>query len=240
MMEHQWKRKERNEDGFRVNIRAALFDMDGLLFDTENLFLSCSRETKQELGYSIPHDLHVEAIGRTFQDAKRIFIEHLGEDFPMESFLQMNHQRVYAHIERYGIPVKPGAISLLKELRRRGIKTLLVSSSGIWMIEKNLKAADMEGFFDLIVSGEEVEHGKPAPDIFLLAAERGQFAPEECLVLEDSNNGVKAGVAAGMRTVMVPDIKPPLPEVEAAVYKVFKTLEEVHHHLSSLLSPHLD
>lgn len=236
MMEHQWKRKE---DGCKVNIRAVLFDMDGLLFDTENLFLSCSRETKQELGYSIPHELHIEAIGRSFEDSKRIFIEHLGEDFPMENFLQRNHQRVYAHIERYGMPVKRGAVPLLKELRRCGIKTLLVSSSDIWMIETNLKAADMEGFFDLIVSGEEVAHGKPAPDVFLLAAERAQLAPDECVVLEDSNNGAKAGVAAGMRTVMVPDIKPPLPEVEAEVYKVCKSLEEVRQILPSLLSPPL-
>jgi len=219
-----------------VNIRAALFDMDGLLFDTENLFLSCSRETKQELGYSIPHDLHVEAIGRSFEDAKRIFLEHLGQDFPMETFLQKNHQRVYNHIERYGMPIKPGVVPLLKELRRRGIKTMLVSSSGIWMIEKNLEAACMEGFFDLMVSGEEVAHGKPAPDIFLLAAERGRLAPEECLVLEDSNNGAKAGVAAGMRTVMVPDIKPPLPEVEREVYKVCRTLGEVQEILPTLLS----
>jgi HAD superfamily hydrolase (TIGR01509 family) len=222
-----------------VSIRAALFDMDGLLFDTENLFLSCSRETKQELGYTIPEELHVEAIGRTFEDTKRIFLEHLGQDFPLETFLQKNHQRVYAHIERYGMPIKPGAVPLLKELRRRGIKTLLVSSSSTWMIEKNLKAADMEGFFDLIVSGEEVEHGKPAPDIFLLAADRARLAPGECLVLEDSNNGAKAGVAAGMRTVMVPDIKPPLPEVEVEVYKVCKTLEEVRQILPSLLSPQL-
>ncbi|MCF7949806.1 MAG: HAD family phosphatase [Spirochaetia bacterium] len=220
-----------------MSIRAVLFDMDGLLFDTENLFLSCSRETKQELGYSIPHDLHVEAIGRSFKDAKRIFLEHMGQDFPMETFLQRNHQRVYDHIERYGIPIKPGAVPLLEELRRRGIKTLLVSSSGTWMIEKNLEAADMAGFFDLLVSGEEVEHGKPAPDIFWLAAERGRLAPEECMVLEDSNNGAKAGVAAGMRTVMVPDIKPPLPEVEASVYRVCNTLEEVQQILPFLLSP---
>lgn len=157
----------------------------------------------------------------------------------METFLEKNHQRVYAHIERYGMPVKSGAVPLLKEMRRRGIKTMLVSSSNIWMIEKNLKAADMEGFFDLIVSGEEVKHGKPAPDIFLLAAERGCLAPEECLVLEDSNNGSKAGVAAGMRTVMVPDIKPPLPEVEAEVYRVCGSLEEVRRILPSLLSPHV-
>lgn len=208
----------------KVSIRAFIFDMDGLLFDTENLFLTYAEETKHELGYSIPRELHIESIGRTFEDTKRIFLNHLGRDFPMDDFMRQTKDRVYEHIDRYGMPVKPGAIELLEELKSRGIITLVASSSAYWMIEKNLAAAQMRAYFDLIVSGEEVENGKPAPDIFLLAAERAGVAPEECVVLEDSNNGALAGCAAGMLTVMIPDVKPPTAEVAKKVYKIYPSL----------------
>ena len=207
-----------------MSLRAAIFDMDGLLFDTENLYLTYSKAAKDEMGFSIPEELHVETIGRTVEDTRRIFLEHLGQNFPLDTFLDKTKELVNEHVARYGIPVKPGAVELLKELRRHGVIILLASSSPVSTIEENLSAANMRSFFDLIVSGDEVEHGKPAPDIFLLAAERGGVAPEECLVFEDSNNGVLAGCAAGMRTVMVPDVKPPTPEVKGRVYKIFSSL----------------
>lgn len=207
-----------------MSIRAFIFDMDGLLFDTENLFLTYADATKKELGYSIPRKLHIESIGRTFADTKLIFLNHLGRDFPMNDFMQQTKDRVYEHIDRYGMPVKPGAVELLEELKARGIRTVVASSSAYWMIEKNLAAAQMTAYFDLIVSGEEVENGKPAPDIFLLAAERAGVTPEECVVLEDSNNGALAGCAAGMLTVMVPDIKPPTAEVAEKVFKISPSL----------------
>ncbi len=219
-MNYSFKRK----GGLSVNIRAFIFDMDGLLFDTENLYLSHAKETEHELGHSIPTELHIEAIGRTFPDVKRIFLDHLGPDFPMDHFMQRTKERVYEHIDRYGITIKPGAFELLQALKARGIMTILASSSAYWMIKKNLAAAKMNSYFDLIVSGEEVEHGKPAPDIFLLAANRAGLQPEECVVLEDSNNGALAGCAAGMRTVMVPDVKPPIAEVEKKVFRVYPSL----------------
>ena len=207
-----------------MNIRAFIFDMDGLLFDTENLYLRHAKETEQEIGLSIPADLHIEAIGRTFPDVKRIFLDRLGSDFPMDYFMQRTKERVYEHVDRYGITIKPGATELLQALKVRGLMIILASSSAYWMIEKNLAAAQMNSYFDLIVSGEDVEHGKPAPDIFLLAAKRAGLQPDECVVLEDSNNGALAGCAAGMRTVMIPDVKPPTPEVEKKVFRVYPSL----------------
>ena len=207
-----------------MSLRAAIFDMDGLLFDTEHLFLTYSKVAKDEMGFSIPEELHIETIGRTVEDTRKIFLEYLGQDFPLDTFLVRTKELVDEHVERYGMPVKPGAVELLRELRRYGVMIILASSSPVCSIEENLAVANMRSFFDLIVSGEEVEHGKPAPDIFLLAAERGGVAPEECLVFEDSNNGALAGCAAGMRTVMVPDVKPPTPQVRGRVYKIFSAL----------------
>lgn len=207
-----------------MNFRAFIFDMDGLLFDTENLYLIHAKETEKEIGFSIPAELHIEAIGRTFPDVRRIFLDRLGHEFPMDHFMRRTKERVYEHIDRYGMPVKPGVIELLQALKGRGLMTILASSSTYWMIKKNLAAAQLSSYFDHIVSGDEVEHGKPAPDIFLLAAARAGLEPHECVVLEDSNNGALAGCAAGMRTVMIPDVKPPTAEVAEKVFKIFPSL----------------
>ncbi len=210
-----------------MKVSALIFDMDGLLFDTETLFLNCAQKTGEEIGYTIPYQLCVETIGRTFEDTRRIFVENLGRDFPVDSFFSRTNVLVYDHIERHGIPIKPGAVELLHELKSRNIKTILASSSPYWMIEKNLTISGLKSYFDLIVSGEDVENGKPAPDIFLLAAKRGDVSPEECIVLEDSNNGVLSAAAAGMRTIMVPDVKPPTDEVKRVAYKTTPSLTAV-------------
>ncbi|MFO7850584.1 MAG: HAD family phosphatase [Spirochaetia bacterium] len=217
------------------SISLALFDMDGLLFDTENLFLTQSEETQQEMGYDVPLEAHMEVIGRTSEDVRRLFLEHMGEDFPFSNFFERTNRRVIERIEQEGIPVKQGVFELIDSLRRRGVASALASSSSLSVIERNLKNADMEGMFSLVVGGNEVERGKPAPDIFLLAAERAGRDPEECIVFEDSNNGVRAAYAAGMRPVMVPDIEAPGAEVVEMAYRVYSSLSEAAEDLDALL-----
>jgi HAD superfamily hydrolase (TIGR01509 family) len=209
--------------------------MDGLLFDTENLFLSQSEATEKEIGYDIPRELHYEAIGRTFEDIERIFTAHFGEDFPYEEFITRSKERVYERIQRYGIPMKEGVHELTAALSNRGAALVLASSSPFWIVETNLEAAKMQDVFSLLVSGDEVERGKPAPDIFLLAAEKAGFDPGECVVFEDSNNGVRAAHEAGMRPVMIPDIKPPEEDVREMTFRIYRSLGEAAADLDVLL-----
>ena len=204
-----------------------IFDMDGLLFDTERLYIEQSRISEKEYGLAIPEEIHWETIGKTLGDARKVYAERYGRDFPVEEFMHTTKDLVYRYIEEHGLPVKPGAFDLLRELRDRCFTVILASSSPRWMIEKNLRLAEMADFFDFTVSGEDVERGKPSPDIFLRAAALAEADPAECVVLEDSNNGIRAAFAAGMRPVMVPDIKPPEPDVTEMVYKVYRDLEEV-------------
>ena len=214
---------------------AVIFDMDGLLFDTERLYIEQSKISEKEFGLMIPEQIHWQAIGKTLEDARKVYAERYGRDFPVEEFMQITKDLVYRYIEEHGLPVKPGAVDLLRELKNRGFSVILASSSPRWMIEKNLRLAGMADFFDFTVSGEDVERGKPAPDIFLHAAALAGADPAECVVLEDSNNGIRAAYTAGMRPVMVPDIKPPEPDVTEMVYKVYRDLEEVWEDINFLV-----
>jgi HAD superfamily hydrolase (TIGR01509 family) len=210
--------------------------MDGLLFDTERLFLSLTRNTEAEIGYDIPYELHLQAIGRSFDDVARLFHGHFGRDFPMETFFRRTKERVAEHIREHGMPVKEGAAELLEALAGLGLRRILASSSPLRIIRDSLRAAEMEGEFEAITGGDEVERGKPAPDIFLLAAERAGVRPSDCVVFEDSNNGIRAAHAAGMRAVMIPDIKPPEEEVRRMAFGVYENLPSVREDLERILA----
>jgi len=214
----------------------ALFDMDGLLFDTERLFLSMTKETEAEIGYEIPYELHLQAIGRSFADVAELFHGYFGPDFPTETFFRRTKERVNCHVRERGMPLKAGVPELLKALERRGVRRVLASSSPLWLIRDSLSAAAMEDTFDEVTGGDEVERGKPAPDIFLLAARRAKTAQEACLVLEDSNNGIRAAYAAGMRAVMVPDIKEPEEEVRRMAFGIYTDLHNVCEDLQRVLA----
>ncbi|MFP4617704.1 MAG: HAD family hydrolase [Spirochaetaceae bacterium] len=217
------------------SIGLALFDMDGLLFDTENLFLSMSEETQREMGYDIPLDIHLETIGRTFDEVRTIFLQQMGRNFPIQRFFDRTNKKIYKRIEEQGIPMKKGFHELLASLKQRGITSALASSSPLFYIRRYLQLADLENSFFVIVGGDEVEQGKPAPDIFLLAAERAEIDPKECVVFEDSNNGIRAAHAAGMRPVMVPDIKAPEEEVRTMVYRIYSDLSEAAADIDNIL-----
>ena len=218
-----------------MKVNAFIFDMDGLLFDTERLYLEHCKTSERELGLEIPDEIHFETIGRKKEDARQVYISRFGPDFPVEQFMQRTHSLVQAFIERNGIPEKPGAFELISELKRKRICIILASSSPRWVIEKCLSKSGWPPVFDYIISGEEVSSGKPAPDIFLYAAEAAGVAPKECLVLEDSNNGIRAAFAAGMKPVMIPDVKPPDPEVRKMVYRMYTDLRGVKEDLSRFL-----
>ena len=212
-----------------------IFDMDGLLFDTERLFIEKAEIVERELGYDVPLQLHIDSIGIPFPEVKKLLLAHFGGDFPVDGYMEKIFDLLYEQIESRGIPVKAGARELIAELRNRGMTLTVASSSYRWMIERNLKNAGLMGSFDLTVGGDEVERGKPFPDVFLLAATRAGTPPAGCVVLEDSNNGVRAAFAAGMRPVMVPDIKPAEEDIAGMLYLKCTDLFEVKNKLDTII-----
>lgn len=189
-------------------MRGAIFDMDGLLLDTERLYRESWVEVAKAFGQTPVPEFPAAVSGSSGEGMRRI-VKHYYPAVDAQDFIQSCVDRVDRILDQEGAPEKPGARVLLSCLRARGLRIAVASSSARERILANLRQAGIAAAFDAVVSGQEVERGKPEPDIFLLAARRLGLPPEECYVFEDSLNGVRSGMAAGCVTVMVPDQVPP-------------------------------
>lgn len=204
-------------------MQGAIFDMDGLLLDTERVYQESWEVMAGQFGQS-PEPAFPVAVSGTCGEGMRELIRRYYPAVDPYAFQAGCIARVDQILDEQGPPVKPGARELLEYFHTQGIKTAVASSSGRKRILSNLRRVNLNNFFDAVVSGEEVVHGKPEPDIFLLAAEKIGCRPEMCYVFEDSVNGVRVGMAAGCITVMVPDLVPPPKDL--AVSKVCSSLLE--------------
>lgn len=189
-------------------MRGAIFDMDGLLLDTEWVYKESWVEMAKRFGQT-PDPAFPAAVSGSNGEGMREIIRRYYPAVDAYAFQAGCIARVESILDEQGPPLKPGAREILEYFRTRGMKTAVASSTGRDRILSNLRAVELDGFFDAVVSGQQVERGKPKPDVFLLAAKEIGCTPEDCYVFEDSINGVRAGMAAGCTTVMVPDLVPP-------------------------------
>jgi HAD superfamily hydrolase (TIGR01509 family) len=212
------------------NIRAIIFDMDGLMFDTERLARECWKKVAARRGIDLPDSLIALTMGLTCSEIRTLFQERFDEEGIRADAAALHRERndlLLEIVEREGAPVKPGLYGLLDHLRERGLRAAVASAAYIDRIEVLLRASGLTGAFDVIVHSGDVAKGKPDPEIFLTAAARLGLPPHECLVLEDSENGVFAAHAAGMPVVMIPDLKEPSDEVRGLALRVLPSLEDV-------------
>lgn len=205
-----------------MKIQGAIFDMDGVLFDTERIFQKTWHELAAEYGVVLPDEFAREITGSSGTHMCRIIEKHYKVSDGMV-VIEECRKRIRESLKKE-VPKKPGVVELLSHFRSQGMKIAVASSSTMEQIESNLKIAGIRQYFDAVTSGKEVKYGKPAPDIFLLAAQRIGCAPEECYVFEDSENGIRAGVVAGCRTIMVPDLLEPTEEIRNICYGVYENL----------------
>lgn len=209
------------------SIRGVLFDMDGLVLDSEILYTRFWMEAANDLGYpmTLPQALGMRSLNR---DAGQ---EKLREYFgPEISYPQVRARRIElmdAHIARYGIDVKPGIFELLAYLKDKGITCAITSSSPMENIRRHLSAHDLLHRFDQLCSGYDVPNGKPAPDIYLHGAAMLGLKPELCLALEDSPTGILSAYRAGCLPVMIPDQDQPDPATENLLYAKADSLTDV-------------
>ena len=205
---------------------AIIFDMDGTLVDTERLGFKGWDLAAAELGADVPRELSVSFVGHNEPAVLAMLTDAIGDaDLARRVFdLHWQKRRELAETE---LEAKPGALDALRALKAEGYRLAVASSSGREIIEINLSRAGMLDYFDAITAGTEVENGKPAPDIFLLAAQKLGVEPARAAVVEDSPNGVRAGHAAGMQVYLVPDIIAPTPEIEAMTHEVLSTLADL-------------
>ncbi|NLS84607.1 MAG: HAD family phosphatase [Ruminococcaceae bacterium] len=209
-----------------MSVQAVLFDMDGLMFDTERLADGMWIETGANHGFTItPSDVAMlRGVNRAM--GKKLFMEHFGEDFPYDMLLDETVEKFTASLAKH-VPLRPYLMELLTELEKRGIPTAVGSSTNRVLVEQNLRVAGVEKHFQAIVAGDEVKNSKPAPEVFLKCAEKLGADPANCIVLEDSYNGIRAGHAAGCKAIMIPDMDPPTPEMEQLAFAILPSLREV-------------
>lgn len=205
--------------------QAVVFDMDGLMFDTEKLCLEKWLEVSAEYKVESSGDFFKRFIGRRSSDSVSLLTETYGTDFPGELFLQKVSELMKEHVALLGAPHKPGLIELLDWLESRHVPKAVATSTRLDGAKKSLR--DLLPRFQAVVTGEQVIHGKPAPDIFLAAADRLGVPAERCLALEDSEHGVRSAAAAGMTVIMVPDLIEPTGEIRTLVQGVCGSLHEV-------------
>jgi len=208
------------------NIHAVVLDMDGLMLDTEGMSYLGWVRTFAEWGLPFGKDRFLGLVGLNVADARRKMLGWYGPDFPFDAVYARKMIHVDDIIAREGISQKPGLLEFLAAVDSLGLSKAVATSTARERAMYKLKKAVLEGRLDAMACGDEISQGKPAPDIFLLAARLLHLPPEECLALEDSDAGVMAAQSAGMRVVVIPDVKPPSLEARAAAWKVLPDLYE--------------
>ncbi len=194
-------------------IKAVIFDKDGTLHDTEQVYHRAWRAAAERTG--VPNIMEFVALctGTNAHQTAVLWQDFYGDAYDFASFWALRDEIYDSIIEKEGLPVKAGAYELLDYLRDNGYKIALATSTNAPRVERHLVMSDMKKYFDAVVTGDTVPNGKPAPDIFLRAAERLGVDAADCMGVEDSFNGVRAVHAAGMYTVMVPDMIAPTAEI---------------------------
>lgn len=207
------------------DLRLVIFDMDGLLFDTERTSFIAMERLAKRFGYHYLLSDFKKIIGMSEVNARNLTLNIYGNEFikVFDSF-EGEFSRV---LDEEGLIIKPGALKLLNTLDKKGIKKCIASSSRREVIEKYIASADLQGQFIFYLSGAELKNGKPHPEIFLEACRKTNVEPETSLVLEDSYNGFLAAINANIRCIIIPDLIEPNDEMKKKAYRICSDLGEV-------------
>lgn len=213
---------------------AVIFDLDGLILETESLARKAWVLAGQDLGISVPEQVVQAMVGRTIHSIRALLEEMLDAEVSYDALLARSDHHYHRLIEIEAPVIKPGLFELLDFLDNHGFSLALATSSRRHQLEPKTRGTGIQDRFHQIICGDQVEQGKPAPDIFLAAAHLLEMPPARCFVLEDSGPGIEAAHRAGMRPLLVPDHVRPAEELVALAEAEFQTLHEVIPFLESL------
>jgi HAD superfamily hydrolase (TIGR01509 family) len=206
--------------------QAVVFDMDGLLFDTEALYQQAYVEAAKLGGYDISADVIRLAIGIPWMQGRGLMLQQLGEQFPIDDYRARMKDRFVA-LSTTELRLKPGVLELLDLLDELDLPRCIATSSAHATVQAHLSAHNLTHRFHAVIGHGDYVNSKPAPDPYLVAAERLAVPAGFCLALEDSPPGVRSASAAGMMTIMVPDLIPPTPEIRTLCLCVVQSLHDV-------------
>lgn len=213
--------------------KAVIFDMDGLMIDSERVTYNEYVKKLAQLGHhDFTEELYRNCLGKNKQGICQVFIDHYGQDFPMTEVWDDVHVWIDESLRQY-VPKKKGLVELLEYLKANNYKTIVATSSGRARVDEILKNGNLTEYFDDSICGDEVTHGKPHPEIFLTACQKLDVKPEEALVLEDSEAGILAAYDGHIDVICVPDMKYPEPQFVEKVTKIVDSLDEVIDYLKA-------
>ena len=217
-------------------IKAFVFDMDGVIYDTERICRIAWKEAAQIHQLDrIEEDLDA-CTGLNRHDTELYFKNKYGADFDFASFNQRTRQYSKDYLAQHGVPLKPGVVELLEELKKRNCPIALATSTHKESAMAHLTETNLTKYFDAIITGDMVTHSKPDPEIYLIACKALATNPHNCAAIEDSPNGIRSAYNANMNAIMVPDLIAPTEEISKLLSYRFDSLLELKDSLSTLLS----
>ncbi|MDE5964275.1 MAG: HAD family phosphatase [Eubacterium sp.] len=187
-------------------MKAVVFDMDGVLFDTESVCMKAWDYAGEVMGVGKAGYMVLKTLGMNADKAIEIIRNEFGDDFDAVKFKQTGRDYSYNFFNTYGVPEKPGLYEILDYLKNKGYKIALASSTSSQSVHHHLQEKDIEKYFDAVICGDMVEKSKPEPDIYLKACKELNEKPSDCVAIEDSKNGLLSAHRAGMKVIMVPDL----------------------------------
>ena len=215
-----------------MKYKAVIFDMDGVIFDSERLVLEGWQEIAAKFGIKGMEEVLPRCLGVNAQATREIFREYYGQDFPYDEYKKEASALFHSRYGNGKLPLKPGVKELLSYLKENGYLVGLASSTRQAIVEQEIRDAGLMPYFDNLVCGDMLKRSKPEPDIYLKACENLDVEPRMAVAVEDSYNGIRSAKRAGMVPVMVPDMVQPDEEMRSLAHKICKDLFEVKNWIS--------
>ena len=215
-------------------IKAIIFDMDGLMIDSERVTFECYQEILKGMKLTMDEEFYKTLLGKPLKGIYQRFYDVYGNDFPIEDVIKDVHALMAKRFETEGVPIKTGLKSLLEYLKENNYKTIVATSSNRDRVDTILSQAQITDYFDDSICGDEVTKGKPNPEVFLKSCQKLGVNVDEAIVLEDSEAGIQASYDAGIKVICIPDMKYPEKQYEEKTFKILKDLNGVTEYLKNL------